>query len=386
MNPAAEIVQSVRIASTHPALPGHFPGNPVVPGVVLLDCVAAAIERVRNARLARIDVVKFLAPLRARRRGRTPHRLRRRARQLPHRSRWRGDPAWRRRARMSDAHWSAQPGRRRPFRDLVEALSRIGLLCGRRITRLLLYPITLYFFLRRGSERRVSYAFLERAFGHKARAWQVMRHFHWFSSTMLDRMFLLSDRYARFDVTVHGLEALVSRLQPRSRPAAARCACRQLSEALRVLATERAGCARPRAARHAEDAGALTELLDALNPAVARNVQIDASRPGTEIVHALGEAVREGALVTLLADRAREGESTVVVDFLGAPAPCPTAPFLIGALLKVRRSCCAWACTAAVTVTISTSNRSPTSSCLSAAGARRSFCAVTQRYATRLEH
>lgn len=64
MNPAAEIVQSVRIASTHPALPGHFPGNPVVPGVVLLDCVAAAIERVRNARLARIDVVKFLAPLR----------------------------------------------------------------------------------------------------------------------------------------------------------------------------------------------------------------------------------------------------------------------------------------------------------------------------------
>jgi predicted LPLAT superfamily acyltransferase len=62
---------------------------------------------------------------------------------------------------------------------------------------------------------------------------------------------------------------------------------------------------------------------------------IDASRPGTEIVLALGEALREGALTTLLADRARPHEATVVVDFMGAPAAFPVAPFLIGAMLKV---------------------------------------------------
>jgi 3-hydroxyacyl-[acyl-carrier-protein] dehydratase len=51
------------IAATHPALPGHFPGNPVVPGVLLLDHVIAAIERTWPARVAGFAQVKFLRPL-----------------------------------------------------------------------------------------------------------------------------------------------------------------------------------------------------------------------------------------------------------------------------------------------------------------------------------
>lgn len=52
-----------RIDATHPALPGHFPGRPVVPGVVLLDRVAAAVEREFGARVAALPQVKFVAPL-----------------------------------------------------------------------------------------------------------------------------------------------------------------------------------------------------------------------------------------------------------------------------------------------------------------------------------
>lgn len=59
-----DLVETLRVASTHPALPGHFPGNPVIPGVVLLDRIAAALERAGDGRLARIGAVKFLAPLR----------------------------------------------------------------------------------------------------------------------------------------------------------------------------------------------------------------------------------------------------------------------------------------------------------------------------------
>jgi 3-hydroxymyristoyl/3-hydroxydecanoyl-(acyl carrier protein) dehydratase len=58
-----DIIERVRIAAAHAALPGHFPGNPIVPGVVLLDRIAAAIERSHGARIAKIAAVKFLAPL-----------------------------------------------------------------------------------------------------------------------------------------------------------------------------------------------------------------------------------------------------------------------------------------------------------------------------------
>ena len=60
---SADLVAHVRIHASHPSLPGHFPGRPIVPGVVLLDRVAAALESAGAGRLARIATVKFVAPL-----------------------------------------------------------------------------------------------------------------------------------------------------------------------------------------------------------------------------------------------------------------------------------------------------------------------------------
>jgi 3-hydroxymyristoyl/3-hydroxydecanoyl-(acyl carrier protein) dehydratase len=49
----------------HPSLPGHFPGRPVVPGVVLLDAVVDALERRlgTDVRVCGLPQVKFLQPL-----------------------------------------------------------------------------------------------------------------------------------------------------------------------------------------------------------------------------------------------------------------------------------------------------------------------------------
>lgn len=52
------------IPADHPCLPGHFPGQPIVPGVVVLDHVLAAIEAQYGALGAlRMPQVKFLQPL-----------------------------------------------------------------------------------------------------------------------------------------------------------------------------------------------------------------------------------------------------------------------------------------------------------------------------------
>lgn len=52
------------IGADHPSLPGHFPGHPVVPGVVILDEVIAAFHaRFPATRVAGMAQVKFLAPL-----------------------------------------------------------------------------------------------------------------------------------------------------------------------------------------------------------------------------------------------------------------------------------------------------------------------------------
>lgn len=52
------------IPADHPALPGHFPGKPVVPGVLILDRVLDAIQAQYGAtQLLRLPQVKFLQPL-----------------------------------------------------------------------------------------------------------------------------------------------------------------------------------------------------------------------------------------------------------------------------------------------------------------------------------
>jgi 3-hydroxyacyl-[acyl-carrier-protein] dehydratase len=59
-------VTTLTIAAEHPSLAGHFPGAPIVPGVLLLDEMVRAVEVDGGAARPRwrIGSAKFLKPVR----------------------------------------------------------------------------------------------------------------------------------------------------------------------------------------------------------------------------------------------------------------------------------------------------------------------------------
>lgn len=56
----------LRIAPDHPAFAGHFPGHPIVPGVVLLDEAVQALAAAEGLLpvTLQVGVAKFLVPVR----------------------------------------------------------------------------------------------------------------------------------------------------------------------------------------------------------------------------------------------------------------------------------------------------------------------------------
>ncbi len=55
-------------AADHPAFAGHFPGRPIVPGVLLLDAAIHAVgqarqETDRDAATCQVNSAKFLSPV-----------------------------------------------------------------------------------------------------------------------------------------------------------------------------------------------------------------------------------------------------------------------------------------------------------------------------------
>jgi predicted LPLAT superfamily acyltransferase len=229
--------------------------------------------------------------------------------------------------------WKARPeGGGRFALWLIRSIGRHG---GRAVARLLLYPITLYFVLRRAPERAASRAWLARVHGRPASLWQVGRHIHTFAATILDRVFLLGDGAAsldrRFDVDVRGLDELHAHLD-QGRGMLLFGSHLGSFEVLRVLSQRRPEYT----IRVVLDKGhnpALTQLLDNLNPGVAATV-IDAGQDGPALMLAIQQAVQAGALVALLVDRAHPGGQTVDAPFFGEDARFPVAPWLIAAALK----------------------------------------------------
>jgi predicted LPLAT superfamily acyltransferase len=209
---------------------------------------------------------------------------------------------------------------------------RFALLVGRRVGRLVLLPITVYFLLRRGPERRASRSYLTRITGQRTSWWQVWRHLLHFAVVGLDRIYLLAENLQRFDIRTHGVEQLLDALD-KQRGIFLFGSHVGSFEVLRVFSQLKPEV-QVRAVLDMQQTPMMTSALAYLNPTLAAGI-INARKDGTQTALEIKEALDQKAVVTLLVDRARPGNTLVTADFLGELALFPTAPWLLAATLKV---------------------------------------------------
>jgi predicted LPLAT superfamily acyltransferase len=210
----------------------------------------------------------------------------------------------------------------------MRLLMSIALTCGRSVSRMILLPITAYFLLRRAPERRASRDYLQRILGRPPTWLEVARHFHVFATVTLDRVFLLREKLQSFDLRLVGLEELHTAMNF-GRGVLMIGAHVGSFDALRAASLKRPDV-HIRVVLDAEHSPALSRIVRQLNPAIAANI-INPRQDGTAVVLEIGASLQQGAIVTMLGDRARPGNPTATVDFLGSPAQFPTSPWLIAA-------------------------------------------------------
>lgn len=201
---------------------------------------------------------------------------------------------------------------------------------GRRVIRPVLYPLSLYFALTSRTTRRVSREYLTRVLPHPPRFRDVLRHVFSFASISLDRVFLLTGSYP-FKIEGHyGPGTLET---ARKRGALLFVAHFGSFEVMRIGAVQTHELPL-RIVLDVNIGRRFMAALAELNPAIAAGI-IDSSKGGVELALRVREALDAGAVVGIMVDRARDGEKTVPVNFLGGTAHFPSSPWLLAAALKV---------------------------------------------------
>jgi predicted LPLAT superfamily acyltransferase len=229
--------------------------------------------------------------------------------------------------KVSEAdRWATLPERGTPAS--LRAIAWIAVHLGRPTARLLLYPITAYFLITAHTARRTSYEYLTRVRSRSARWWHVFRHFHCFSATILDRVYLLRGKFERFRVTVHGKEILHRHVET-GRGGILLGSHLGSFEMLRALGVMQ-GSVPLKVLMDTVHNQNITRFFDALNPQIAGTV-IAPDRTDTLI--RVKESLDTGSFVGILGDRVSSGDKTTRCQFLGASATFPAGPVLLAAMM-----------------------------------------------------
>lgn len=210
---------------------------------------------------------------------------------------------------------------------LLQLMSRISMFVGRRVSRVIVYAIALYFLLAARAVRRASEQYLQRVLQRKPTWMDRYRHILAFASTIHDRFFLLNGQTALFDIEVHGTNLI------------AQCHANQQGVLLFgahlgsfevLLDHGRRNHFNSCIAMYPENARQINRALAAINPQATAGIIALGQMHSMLHIH---DRLQAGGLVGVLADRASGPDQYITLPFLGAPARFPAGPFRLAVML-----------------------------------------------------
>jgi predicted LPLAT superfamily acyltransferase len=236
------------------------------------------------------------------------------------------------------AHWAGL-AERGSYWGLASTFAIYRVL-GRPIVRLLLFPITIWFFITGATARRASRDYLNKV--HRAGALakppmviDAFRHFYSFAETALDKVEAWTGRIASGRIDFPN-QCELEQLAKSGRGALFITAHLGSIELARAVGTN-AGWKKINAIVYTEHAQKFNSLLNKMHPQSALNV-IHISSFGVDTAISLKEKIDAGEWVFIVGDRTPVSSSGRVVsaDFLGSPAPFAIGPYMLAHLMACK--------------------------------------------------
>lgn len=228
---------------------------------------------------------------------------------------------------MSQA-WLAQ--RERGSLGALRLITWITLNVGYGAGRALLYPICTYFIVFSRAARRGSRDYLERVLGRRVTWRDIVRHYHTFAASILDRVLIARRGMVDIEARMHGADDVMNAFS-RGR------GLLLLGSHLGSFEVVRAAAAiEPKLivniVMHEGNAGQIAAWL--------RHVAPDFAPRLIEPVHGdatlrIRDALARGEVVAMLGDRPIGRSPTRAISFLGATAQFPTGPARLALALDV---------------------------------------------------
>ncbi|WP_373019555.1 hypothetical protein [Thiomicrorhabdus sp.] len=216
--------------------------------------------------------------------------------------------------------WTAQKERTSGF--WLRVIRRLALLLPRWAVGLLLHPITVFYLLISKQQKAASRHYLNQALGRPARFSDVYKHFLWFATTILDRVYFLTGRIDGFEVEYENLEQWLDSMADNPSQLYLGAHFGSL-DAIRALSLDQYGI-KIKIVLKVDQNQALVSLLNELNPGLAENV---IPYSGMKTIFDIHEALETGNSVAMLKDRAVGDEATVTVKFFNDRIAVPVSGF-----------------------------------------------------------